>query len=582
MRNRWRLAAIGVVLILLGGIIASFTQTDGGTRIEDVRFVGTNGATMSALLYIPPNATPQKPAPGILAVHGYINSRETQAGFAIEFARRGYVVLALDQMGHGYSSPPAFANGFGGPDGLRHLRSLPFVDKDNIGLEGHSMGGWTVLAAATAMPGDYKAMVLEGSSTGKPFAADGTPSWPRNLALVFSKYDEFSQLMWGVARAQDAPQSKKLQAVFGTDAAIEPSRVYGSVDDGTARVLYMPAVTHPGDHISRDAIGYAIAWFQQTLKGGTPLPRENQIWPRKEFGTLVQLIGFVVLLLGAFQLFLAHAAFERLALPIAADHPSLVRDGDEPPAPQRDGRWWLAFALSVIVPAVTYYPALSYAGTTIKASAFLPQTITSQIAAWALLNAAITALLMLAAPKRARRMGIVLPSILIAVATAAVGYLALTVSDLLFKTDFRFWVVGLKLLSGKQALIALIYLPAFTLFFLVAFRAYHRALHRQSDGAAAAYASAIGAFALAFLLICLIQYGSLFVNGALLDLWPATIRSIPLNTILATQFLPLMAFVAIVAAFTLRRTGTSLPGALLCALVVTWYIVAGQATQAAF
>jgi hypothetical protein len=33
--------------------------------------------------------------------------------------------------------------------------------------------------------------------------------------------------MWGVARAQDAPQSKKLKAVFGTDAPIEPSRVYG-------------------------------------------------------------------------------------------------------------------------------------------------------------------------------------------------------------------------------------------------------------------------------------------------------------------------------------------------------------------
>jgi len=225
---------------------------------------------------------------------------------------------------------------------------------------------------------------------------------------------------------------------------------------------------------------------------------------------------------------------------------------------------------------------LSYAGTLIKASAFLPQTITSQIAAWALLNTAITALLMLAAPKRARRMGIVLPSILIAVATAAAGYAALVFSDLVFKTDFRFWVVGLKLLSGKQALIALIYLPVFALFFLVAFRAYHRALHRPSESGAAAYAGAIGAFALGFVLICLVQYGALFANGALLDLWPATIRSIPLNTILAMQFVPLMAFVAIVAAFTLRRTGASLPGALLCALVVTWYIVAGQATQAAF
>ncbi|WP_201721682.1 S9 family peptidase [Caulobacter sp. B11] len=46
------------------------------------------------------------------------------------------------------------------------------VDPGNIGLEGHSMGGWTVLAAAAAMPDAYKAVVLEGSSTGKPFAAD--------------------------------------------------------------------------------------------------------------------------------------------------------------------------------------------------------------------------------------------------------------------------------------------------------------------------------------------------------------------------------------------------------------------------
>ena len=92
MRGRWSLAIVGVVLILAGGLLAHFTQTAGGIRIEDVRFKGAKGNTMSGLLYIPPNATPQIPAPGILAVHGYINSRETQDGFAIEFARRGYVV----------------------------------------------------------------------------------------------------------------------------------------------------------------------------------------------------------------------------------------------------------------------------------------------------------------------------------------------------------------------------------------------------------------------------------------------------------------------------------------------------------
>ncbi len=114
---------------------------------------------------------------------------------------------------------PPSPDGFGGPDGLAYLRSLEFVDKNNIGLEGHSMGGWTVLAAATATPNDYKSMVLEGSSTGKPFAADGTPSWPRNVALVFAQYEEFSTLMWGVDLARDVTQSPKLWALFGTQGA---------------------------------------------------------------------------------------------------------------------------------------------------------------------------------------------------------------------------------------------------------------------------------------------------------------------------------------------------------------------------
>ena len=70
MRSRWSLAIAGLVLIVAGGLLAHLTQTSGGIRIEDVRFKGANGNTMSALLYVPANATAQLPAPGILAVHG--------------------------------------------------------------------------------------------------------------------------------------------------------------------------------------------------------------------------------------------------------------------------------------------------------------------------------------------------------------------------------------------------------------------------------------------------------------------------------------------------------------------------------
>jgi len=42
---------------------------------------------------------------------------------------------------------------------------------------------------------------------------------------------------------------------------------------------------------------------------------------------------------------------------------------------------------------------------------------------------------------------------------------------------------------------------------------------------------------------------------------------VPLSTIIAIQFVPLFAIVAIIATFTWRRTGSSLPGALICGLL---------------
>ncbi|WP_229181461.1 alpha/beta hydrolase family protein [Bradyrhizobium oropedii] len=575
MRGRWTLAIVGLILIVAGGLLAHFTQTAGGIRIEDVRFKGAKGNTMSALLYVPANATAQIPAPGILAVHGYINSRETQDGFAIEFARRGYVVLALDQTGHGYSDPPSFANGFGGPDGLAYLRGLPFVDKDNIGLEGHSMGGWTVLAAAAAMPNDYKSMVLEGSSTGKPFAAEGTTSWPRNTALVFAQYEEFPELMWGVDLARDVTTSPKLWALFGTQGAVEPGKVYGDPAAGTARVLYTPAMTHPAEHISHEAIGYSLDWFAKTLKGGTPRPVDDQIWFRKEIATLIALIGFVALVIGTFDGLLEAPMFSRLRLPAVAD-------GTMPPHEAAKGRrWTTAFILAAFIPALTYYPAFALGGTFVAPSAFLPQGITNQILIWAIVNGLITLALMPFAPKRTTRARLVGQSIVIAVASVAVGYAALWLADLAFKIDFRFWIVALKLMSAKQFLIFLIYLIPFTAFFVVALHVLHRNFSTMGAPRGTLYLTNILALTFGFIVLLVLQYGTLWLTGKLFNPLPDP-GFVPLSTIVAIQFVPLLAIVAVIATFTWRRTGSSLPGALIAGLFVTWYIVAGTATQVPF
>ena len=111
-----------------------------------------------------------------------------------------------------------------------------------------------------------------------PFAPEGSTTYPKNMALVFSTHDEFSMLMWGVPLARDVVKSEKLKKVFGVTDPIVPDKVYGSIEDGTARVLFQPNTTHPGDHLSCSAIGYAISWFQKTLGQENTLPAGNQIW----------------------------------------------------------------------------------------------------------------------------------------------------------------------------------------------------------------------------------------------------------------------------------------------------------------
>ena len=562
MRPRWWLLLLGLGAILAGGLVASKTQTAGGIRLEDIRFTGKSGVPMSALLYVPPNATARTPAPGVLAVHGYINSRETQDGFAIEFARRGYVVLAIDQTGHGYSGGAATSHGFGGPDALAYLRGLPFVDPGNIGLEGHSMGGWTVLAAASAYPDAYRAMVLEGSSTGKPFAAPGTPSFPRNLAVVYSRYDEFSPLMWGVPRARDIATSPKLIALFGAAGPVRPGQVYGDPAAGKARVLYTPVTTHPGDHLSTEAIGDALDWFGKTLSGGTPRPAGDQIWMWKEAGTLIAFAGFVALLLGTFEVLLGLPYFASLAHPGQA-----VRQ-------RRDRGWWIAFALSVFVPVLSFYPFLLLGMIALPPNALWPQSITNQIMVWALLNGAVTLIVnRVFRPTSPRFDTRWAPSVLIALVTVGVGYASLVLTDHLFKIDFRFWVVALKPLSAARLPAFAAYLPAFTVFFLVALRALHANLAVRGDSAARQYLTGIGAMALGFLLFIAAEYIPLFTLGRLLIPLEA------LNAIVSIQFLPLMAIVGLIGVFTWRRTNSYAPGALICGLFVTWYMVAGTANQ---
>jgi pimeloyl-ACP methyl ester carboxylesterase len=571
---KWMLCVLGAVMILGGSYLADAIQSANGVRVEDIRFTGTGGTRMSALLYVPRNATAATPAPGVLAVHGLINSREMQDGFAIEFARRGYVVLALDMTGHGYSAPPAFANQWGGPDGLRYLRSLAFVDKSNIGLEGHSLGGAAVLSAALALPDGYRSLILVGSTTGMP--ATGSATFPRNAGYVLGRYDEFTPMMWGskdfakpspaaeTLLAQDVATTPKLKENFGIAEDAVPGRLYGAIPSGTARQLYLPAVTHPGEHISTEAIGDAADWFAKTLKGGTPRGAKDQVWYWKEVGTLTGFIGLVVLMLGVFDALLELPFFRTLAQPA------------EPARERRDRQWWVALIVGGSIPGLAFLPLMILGSFILPASAWFPQTFTNQVMAWALgaLLISYGALYFFRA-KAAKAKTQWLPSVAIGLVTVGVGYAALLLVDAAYHVDFRFWVLALKLMSPWQWKSFALYLIPFGMFFFLTLRGLQGDLAVRRQSAAAHYAVTIAAMAGGVALLLIADYLPMATGDHLL------VRADPLHPIMAFQFVPILAIVALFSTFTYRRTNSTVPGAVIATLFVTWYVVAGTATMIA-
>ena len=61
--------------------------------------------------YTPKTATADNKAPGVLLLHGYQNDHETSAAFAIELAKRGAVVIAIDEYGHGRTTTSMLQRG---------------------------------------------------------------------------------------------------------------------------------------------------------------------------------------------------------------------------------------------------------------------------------------------------------------------------------------------------------------------------------------------------------------------------------------------------------------------------------------
>ncbi len=550
-------ALAAFVLALTGLFIASRVQSSGGkVVVSEVHFRGTSGAQMRALLFRPQDATAAKPAPAILAVHGYLNSAEMQGNFATEYARRGYVVLAPDQRGHGGSDPVAFADGFGGPDALAYLRSLPFVDRDNIGLEGHSMGGWTVLRAAEAHPDGYRSLILEGSSVGAPFAPEGTTEFPRNLLLVYGTRDEFGGFMWGPEALVDTGAVTKLRELFGSAEPVKPGLLYGDIDEGSARKLLTPGVIHAWLHQSSAGITPAIEWFDRTLKGAETLRADDQIWPWREVGDLVASLSIPALIAGM-MIFTGR---------MVGAHGAVADDAPGNGITRRSG---LALAAIAIVPALLFIPACMITEMALGQNSLFRQTFTNQFAGWALVSAGLSLLAL-------QRKGASLPmrqvprALAIALLALLPAYLLVLATDWLLHVNPSWWFITVRPVTIERARDFVLYAPFFTLNCLASLWLIQSVSPLQHGSMVGAMTRAIAATAGGFILFLIAQYGVLALTGHLL------LPGEGLRVISAIGFAVFLAFVGIFGVVSRRTLGSVVPGAMVSGLFVTWVLVATQ------
>ncbi|PKN96240.1 MAG: hypothetical protein CVU43_21725 [Chloroflexi bacterium HGW-Chloroflexi-5] len=155
-----RIIGIAVTFILFALALIMIIGVDtnwGKTTVKKLTLSSADGDVISALLYKPKSATAENPAPVVMYAHGGNDMLEQGSSYAVELARRGYVVISWDYTGAHNSdiatgtsetapSKTAGAPTMGAETVYNTLKTYNFVDKSKIVAMGHSMGGQYTMA----------------------------------------------------------------------------------------------------------------------------------------------------------------------------------------------------------------------------------------------------------------------------------------------------------------------------------------------------------------------------------------------------------------------------------------------------
>lgn len=483
---------------------ASLIQTCGGKiDIKELSWESSAGHQLSAYLYKPASASTNKPAPAIVTVEGWYNNKPMQDLYSIEFARRGYVVLAFDMQGHGDSEAlpwnELYSDASGENSAVDLIASLPYVDKKKIGMTGHSSGG-DMMSAAIGLDNKRKTPLISAAlfQASIPFDDTGVDHrgdlGSRNVGIIADQYDEFFfygglglSSIAGTPNVKDVPRNfihsddAKSFLNFNENAATfngeAKAGVYYTKDmNGTtaSRIIYTPAITHPQVPFSTQCVSYAIDFFNKSLGAPLPISAGNQIWYWKTLFNALGLIGFFIFLASFTVTMLKSKFFESLKV-------SEPVEAAESPTGKGKAWFWGMLIVSALFSGYSFMVILDKILTKKPISSFFPQTSTLSLGIWCVVCGAFAVILMLLYYRfygkgnglSASECGITLrkgtfgKTILLSLLTVGVALGILFFADYFFKTDFRFFVIALRPFKAPLALVTLRFLPFFLVFYVI-------------------------------------------------------------------------------------------------------------------